>query len=108
MNYYDDVVFFIRILLLLLLRLLLGLSEDFLFTDLVRLDVKRFDILLLYDSVTVLLVNSVALSSTFLALANNLFSINLDLLFDFDDPQCLDNFDGLVISISIFFVCDIT
>jgi len=101
-----------RILLLLLLKLLLlGLSEDFLFTDRVTLDVKRFDILLLCDSVKVLLVKSVAFSSTLLALANNLFSINLDLLFDFDfddPPPCLDNLDGLVINISIFFVCEIT
>ena len=96
---------------MLLRLLLLGLSEDFLFTDRVTLDVKRFDILLLCDSVKVLLVKSVALSSTFLALANSLFSMSLDLLFDFDfddPPQCLDNFYGLVINISIFFVCDIT
>lgn len=95
--------FFILILLL----LLFGLSEDFLLTERVRLDMKRFDILFC-DYVTVLLVKSVALSSTFLALANSLFSMSLDLLFDFDDPACFDNFDGLVINISIFFVCDIT
>ena len=95
--------FFILILLLLLLEL----SEDFLLTERVRLDMKRFDILFC-DYMTVLLVKSVALSSTFLALAKSLFSISFDLLFDFDDPACFDNFDGLVINISIFFVCDIT
>lgn len=84
-----------------------GFNEDFLFTDRVRLDMNKFDILFC-DYVTVLLVKRVALSSTFLALANSLFSISLDLLFDFDDPACLDNFDGLVINISIFFVFDIT
>lgn len=94
-------------LILILLLLLFGLSEDFLFTERVRLDMKRFDILFC-DYVTVLLVKSVALSSTFLALANSLFSISFDLLFDFDDPACFDNFDGLVINISIFFVCEIT
>ena len=94
-------------LILILLLLLFGLSEDFLFTERVRLDMKRFDILFC-DYVTVLLVKSVALSSTFLALAKSLFSISFDLLFDFDDPACFDNFDGLVINISIFFVCDIT
>ncbi len=95
--------FFILILLLLLFEL----SEDFLLTERVRLDMKRFDILFC-DYMTVLLVKSVALSSTFLALAKSLFSISFDLLFDFDDPACFDNFDGLVINISIFFVCDIT
>lgn len=94
-------------LILILLLLLFGLSEDFLFTERVRLDMKRFDILFCYY-VTVLLVKSVALSSTFLALEKSLFSMSFDLLFDLDDPACFDNFDGLVINISIFFVCEIT
>ena len=94
-------------LILILLLLLFGLSEDFLFTERVRLDMKRFDILFC-DYVTVLLVKSVALSLTFLALEKSLFSMSFDLLFDLDDPACFDNFDGLVINISIFFVCDIT
>lgn len=102
MNYYD-VAFFILILLL----LLFGFSEDFLFTERVRLDMKRFDILFC-DYVTVLHVKRVALSSTFLALEKSLFSMSFDLLFDLDDPACFDNFDGLVINISIFFVYDIT
>lgn len=95
-NYYDFTFFT-------LIFLLFVLNNDFLETDLVRPDKRNFYILWDYSD-TVLLANNVALSSIFLALANSLFSISLDLLLDFDNRPCFENFGGLNINNYIFFV----
>lgn len=98
MNYYDFIFFSF------ILFVIVGFNDDFLETDLIKFDLNKFDTLFDYYDIVLLLVNNVVLSSTFLALANNLFSINFDLLLDFDNLLCFDNIDGLFINISIFFV----